>query len=308
MKAVGTVAATAVWVCCWLIAPASWWLNERILDEQWFETAMIKVLQIEDVDREITDRATAQVMQDARTFVAENVPFLSTPADALLERAEPTVSGVVNSAVNSQPGQKMMLGVATQAHNAFLAWLDGDSLGQPGLSADLDTGEARIDLDEMLVGEVVQVGPLDIPLDALDLPGLNVPVPLPPDWMRAPLNFVRAAFLPALVGIAVSAVALVLLDRPRLRLLAVASGLTALVCGVTAALIQSTWTLSGADSADWTITRAIGELMVRPWITAYVWVIVAMIVIAVGAVVWDRYRMVASRPAAYAGEHGDALS
>ena len=71
----------------------------------------------------------------------------------------------------------MMLGVATQAHNAFLAWLDGDSLGQPGLSADLDTGEARIDLDEMLVGEVVQVGPLDIPLDALDLPGLNVPVP-----------------------------------------------------------------------------------------------------------------------------------
>ena len=49
--------------------------------------------------------------------------------------------------------------------------------------------------------------------------------------MRAPLNFVRAAFLPALVGIAVSAVALVLLDRPRLRLLAVASGLTALVCG-----------------------------------------------------------------------------
>ena len=126
--------------------------------------------------------------------------------------------------------------------------------------------------------------------------------------MRAPLNFVRAAFLPALVGIAVSAVALVLLDRPRLRLLAVASGLTALVCGVTAALIQSTWTLSGADSADWTITRAIGELMVRPWITAYVWVIVAMIVIAVGAVVWDRYRMVASRPAAYAGEHGDALS
>jgi len=308
VKAVGTVAATAVWVCCWLIAPASWWLNERILDEQWFETAMIKVLQIEDVDREITDRATAQVMQDARTFVAENVPFLSTPADALLERAEPTVSGVVNSAVNSQPGQKMMLGVATQAHNAFLAWLDGDSLGQPGLSADLDTGEARIDLDEMLAGEVVQVGPLDIPLDALDLPGLNVPVPLPPDWMRAPLNFVRAAFLPALVGIAVSAVALVLLDRPRLRLLAVASGLTALVCGVTAALIQSTWTLSGADSADWTITRAIGELMVRPWITAYVWVIVAMIVIAVGAVVWDRYRMVASRPAAYAGEHGDALS
>jgi len=308
VKAVGTVAATAVWVCCWLIAPASRWLNERILDEQWFETAMIKVLQIEDVDREITDRATAQVMQDARTFVAENVPFLSTPADALLERAEPTVSGVVNSAVNSQPGQKMMLGVATQAHNAFLAWLDGDSLGQPGLSADLDTGEARIDLDEMLVGEVVQVGPLDIPLDALDLPGLNVPVPLPPDWMRAPLNFVRAAFLPALVGIAVSAVALVLLDRPRLRLLAVASGLTALVCGVTAALIQSTWTLSGADSADWTITRAIGELMVRPWITAYVWVIVAMIVIAVGAVVWDRYRMVASRPAAYAGEHGDALS
>ena len=307
MKVLGVIAAMAVWVFGWLIAPASWWLNERVLDEQWFESAMVQVLQIEDVDREITDRATAQVMQDARTFVADNVPFLSTPADALLDRAEPTVSGVVNTAVNSQPGQKVMLGVATQAHNAFLAWLDGDSLGQPGLSADLDTGQAHIDLDEMLAGEVVTVGPVQIPLDALDLPGLNVPVPLPPDWMRAPLNFVRAAFLPALLGIAASAAALIYLGRPRLRLIAVASGLTALLCGATALLIQSTWTLSGADSADWTITRAIGELMVRPWITAYVWVIVAMVVIAVGALLWDRYRVVATQPPAYAGEHGDAL-
>jgi hypothetical protein len=307
VKVLGIIVAMVVWVFCWLIAPASWWLNERILDEQWFESAMTQVLQIEDVDREITDRATAQVMQDARTFVAENVPFLSTPADALLDRAEPTVSGVVNSAVNSQPGQKVMLGVATQAHNAFLAWLDGDSLGQPGLSADLDTGQAHIDLDEMLAGEVVGVGPVQIPLDALDLPGLNVPVPLPPDWMRAPLNFVRAAFVPALLGIAASAAALVLLDRPRLRLLAVAGGLTALVCGAAALVIQSTWTLSGADSADWTITRAIGELMVRPWITAYVWVIVAMVVIAVGALVWDRYRVVPAQAPAYAGDHGDAL-
>ncbi len=305
MKVLGVIAAMAVWVFCWLIAPASWWLNERVLDEQWFESAMVQVLQIEDVDREITDRATAQVMQDARTFVADNVPFLSTPADALLDRAEPTVSGVVNTAVNSQPGQKVMLGVATQAHNAFLAWLDGDSLGQPGLSADLDTGQAHIDLDEMLAGEVVAVGPVQVPLDALDLPGLNVPVPLPPDWMRAPLNFVRAAFLPALLGIAASAAALIYLGRPRLRLIAVASGLTALLCGATALLIQSTWTLSGADSADWTITRAIGELMVRPLITAYVWVIVAMVLIAVGALLWDRYRVVVPGASAYAGDHGD---
>jgi hypothetical protein len=200
-----------------------------------------------------------------------------------------------------------MLGVATQAHNAFLAWLDGDALGQPGLSADLDTGQARIDLDEMLAGEVVSVGPIEIPLDALDLPGLNVPVPLPPDWMRVPLNIVRAAFLPALLGIAASGVTLVLLGRPRLRLLAIASGITAALCAVTALLIRSTWTLSGADSADWTITRAIGELMVKPWITAYVWVIVAMAVIAVGALLWDRYRVVGTGTPAYAGDHGDAL-
>ena len=159
----------------------------------------------------------------------------------------------------------------------------------------------------MLAGEVVTLGPVEIPLDALDLPGLNVPVPLPPDWMRAPLNFVRAAFLPALLGIAASAAALIMLGRPRLRLVAIASGLTAVVCAVTALLIQSTWTLSGADSADWTITRAIGELMIRPWITAYVWVIVAMVVIAVGALAWDRYRVVATEPPAYAGDHGDAL-
>ncbi len=307
MKVLGAIVATLVWIFCWLIAPASWWLNERVLDEQWFASAMTQVLEIEDVDREITDRATAEVMQDARTFVEQNVPILSTPADALLDRAEPTVSGVVNSAVNSQPGQKVMLGIATQAHNAFLAWLDGDSLGQPGLSADLDTGQATIDLDQMLAGEVVTLGPVEIPLDALDLPGLNVPVPLPPDWMRAPLNFVRAAFLPALLGIAASAAALIMLGRPRLRLVAIASGLTAAVCAVTALLIQSTWTLSGADSADWTITRAIGELMIRPWITAYVWVIVAMVVIAVGALVWDRYRVVATESPAYAGDHGNAL-
>jgi hypothetical protein len=307
VKVLGVILAMAVWVVCWVIAPASWWLNERVLDEQWFGSAMTEVLQIEDVDREITDRATAQVMQDARTFVAENVPFLSTPADALLDRAEPAVSGVVNSAVNSQPGEKVMLGVATQAHNAFLAWLDGDSLGQPGLSADLNSGQARIDLDEMLAGEVVTVGPIEIPLDALDLPGLNVPVPLPPDWMRVPLNLVRAAFLPALLGITASAAALILLGRPRLRLLATACGITAVVCAVTALLIQSTWTLSGADSADWTITRAIGELMVEPWITAYVWVIVAMVVIALGALLLDRHRVVGTGTPAYAGDHGDAL-
>ena len=65
-----------------------------------------QVLQIEDVDREITDRATAQVMQDARTFVAENVPFLSTPADALLERAEPTVSGWSTAPSTHSPARR----------------------------------------------------------------------------------------------------------------------------------------------------------------------------------------------------------
>ena len=126
MKVLGVIAAMAVWVFCWLIAPASWWLNERVLDEQWFESAMVQVLQIEDVDREITDRATAQVMQDARTFVADNVPFLSTPADALLDRAEPTVSGVVNTAfmMGGALGLAVLVAVSDSRFAALLA--DGE--------------------------------------------------------------------------------------------------------------------------------------------------------------------------------------
>lgn len=179
MRAVGIVTATLVWIACWLIAPASWWLNERILDEQAFRATMTEILQIENVDAEITDRATAQVMQDARTWVADTVPLFATQADFLLDRAEPTVAGLVNGAVNSQPGERAMLGMATQIHNVFVAWLEQDSLGQPGLQADLGQGEANFDLDELLAGETVSLGPVEVPLDALDLPGLSVPVPLP---------------------------------------------------------------------------------------------------------------------------------
>ncbi len=290
MKAAGITVATIVWVLGWLVAPASWWLNERVLDEQWFAAAMTDVLQIEDVDREITDRTTAQVLTSARDFVSRTVPGLAGPVDSLLDSAEPAVAAVVGSAVQSQTGQRLLLTASTQAHNAFLAWLNADALGQPGLSADLDAGQAHIDVDELLAGRTAGVGPVQIPLDALNLPGLNVPVPLPPDWMRLPINVVRAAFLPALLGIAAAGAALLALGRPRQRPLLVASGLTALTCGGAALFIHASWTLSGADSADWTLTRAVGELMVRPWITAYVWVVVAMAVLAVGALLWSRDR------------------
>ncbi len=292
MKVLGLIVATLVWVVCWVVAPASWWLNERILDEQAFDASMREVLQIEEVDAQITDRATAEVLAGARGFVQRTVPFVAPQADLLLDAAQPTVSGLVNKAVNSQPGEKAMLGVANEVHNVFLAWLDEDTLGQPGLEADLDAGQATFDLDEMLAGEVLSLGPVEIPLDAVDVPGLSVPVPLPPDWMRVPLNLVRSALVPALLLAAASGVGLVLLQRGRLRALAIACALTALVCGTVALVIRSTWTLSGADSADWTITRAIGELMVTPWITAYVWVIVSMVVVGVICLLVDRYRLV----------------
>ncbi|MEI2787041.1 MAG: hypothetical protein V9E82_15255 [Candidatus Nanopelagicales bacterium] len=292
----GIVTATLVWIACWLIAPASWWLNERILDEQAFRATMTEILQIENVDAEITDRATAQVMQDARTWVADTVPLFATQADFLLDRAEPTVAGLVNGAVNSQPGERAMLGMATQIHNVFVAWLEQDSLGQPGLQADLGQGEANFDLDELLAGETVSLGPVEVPLDALDLPGLSVPVPLPPDWMRTPLVLVRDALLPSVLVMAASAVALVALDRGRTRALAVASGVTAVILAGAALLLKSTWTVSGADSADWTITRAVGELLVAPWITAYVVVGAALAGLCVISLIVDRL-VVSRRPA-----------
>jgi hypothetical protein len=295
VKGLGLALAALVWIGCWLLVPASWWLNTQILDEQAFADTMTQVLEIEEVDQEITDRATAEVLDNARTFVDRTVPFLAPQADLLLDRAEPAVSGVVTAAVNSQPGEKAMLVVARQVHNAFVAWLDEDTLGQPGLQADLGQGSATFDLDEMLAGEQVSLGPIEIPLDALDLPGIGVPVPLPPDWLRVPVNLVRSAFVPGVIGIALSATALFLLDRPRLRALAVASLLTALTCAVAILVINTSWTVSGADSADWTITRAIAELLVRPWITAYTWVIVGMAALAAGAFLWDRHRLAAAR-------------
>ena len=296
MRAVGIVTATLVWIACWLIAPASWWLNEKILDEQAFRATMTEILQIENVDAEITDRATAQVMQDARTWVAETVPLFATQADFLLDRAEPTVAGLVNGAVNSQPGERVMLGMATQIHNVFVAWLEQDSLGQPGLQADLGQGEASFDLDELLAGETVTLGPVEVPLDALDLPGLSVPVPLPPDWMRTPLVLVRDALLPSILVMAGSAVALVALDRGRTRALAVASGVTAVIVAGAALLLKSTWTVSGADSADWTITRAVSQLLVAPWISAYVVVGAALAGLCVISLIVDRL-VVSRRPA-----------
>lgn len=296
MRAVGIVTATLLWIACWLIAPASWWLNEKILDEQAFRATMTEILQIENVDAEITDRATAQVMQDARTWVADTVPLFATQADFLLDAAEPTVAGLVNGAVNSQPGERAMLGMATQVHNVFVAWLEQDSLGQPGLQADLGQGEASFDLDELLAGETVSLGPVEVPLDALNLPGLSVPVPLPPDWMRTPLVLVRDALLPSILVMVASAVALVALDRGRTRALAVASGVTALIVAGAALLIKSTWTVSGADSADWTITRAVGQLLVAPWITAYVVVGAALAGLCVISLIVDRL-VVSRRPA-----------
>ena len=295
MRVLGILLAALVWISCWLIAPASWWLNETILDEQAFAASVQDVLQIEDVDTEITNRATAQVMADARAFVDRTVPLLSTQADALLDRAEPTVQGLVNQAVNSQPGERVMLGLAAEVHNTLLAWLDEDTLGRPGLQADLSQGRAVLDVDELLAGQTVQLGPLVIPLDALNLPGLQVPVPLPPDWMRLPVNLLRSAFVPAVIGMVVAAGALIALDRGRTRALAVVSGLTAVICAIAVAVIQSSWTLTGANSAQWTITRAIGELMVRPWVTAYLYVVGGMVLVTIGGLLWDRHRLVAAR-------------
>lgn len=295
MRSLGILGAAMVWIVCWLIAPASWWLTERILDEPAFASSMQQVLEIDDVDAEITSRVTDQVLSDARTFVERNVPLLSAQAGLLIDRAQPTVSGLVNRAVNSQPGQRAMLTVATQVHNVFVAWLDEDLLGRPGLQADLAAGEATFDVDRLLAGQSVGIGPIQIPLDALDLPGLTIAVPLPPGWMRVPINLLRGALLPAAIGIVMAAAALVALDRGRLRALAVVSVITAATCGVAILVIQTSWTLSGAESADWTITRAVGELLVRPWITAYLWVIVAMVLVAITGLLWDRRRLVAAR-------------
>lgn len=281
MRTLGVLLAAVVWVLAWLAAPAAWWLDSKILDEQAFADSMEQVLQIQDVDTEISNRTTAEVMNSARTFVEDRAPFLSGQADFVLTRAEPVVSSLVNKAVNSQPGQKAMLSVATQMHNVFLAWLDSDTLGRPGLQADLESGQATLDVDQMLQGQRVTVGPVSVPLDALDVPGINVPVPLPPDWMRVPLNLVRGALIPSLIAAAAAGVALVWLDRWRMRTLAIVAVVTAAVCGAAALFIRATWTLSGAGEADWTITRAIGELMVTPWVTAYGWVVAAMALIAV---------------------------
>lgn len=288
MKALGIVAATLVWLVCWLIAPASWWVNEKILDEQSFQASMVKVLQIENVDTVITDRATAQVMDDARGFVARTAPIFSAQADFLLDKAQPTVSGLVNKAVNSQPGERAMLAMSSQMHNAFVAWLDEDTLGRPGLEADLNEGEARFDLDELLAGQSLSLGPLSVPLDALNLPGLTVPFPLPPDWMRLPLTLLRGALVPALLGIVVCGALLVVLERGRLRALAVASGITAMIVGVAALFLRGGWAVSGGDDPEWTITRAVGELLVQPWITAYAVVAGGLALLCIGSLAADR--------------------
>lgn len=287
------MAVGALWLLCWVVAPASWWVNERLLNEQAFADSMTKVLGIEATSTEISGRVTDDVMAKARGFVDTAAPVLAPQADALLDAAEPTVSSLVYRAVTSQPGKRAMLEVATQSHNAFVAWLDADSLGQPGLSADLESGRATLDVDQMLAGETATVGPVTVPLDALDLPAVSVPVPLPPSWMRLPLNLARSAFWPAVAGIVVSGVLLAWLDRWRLRALGIAAVITAAACGATALVIRATWTLSGADSADWTITRAIGELMVGPWLSAYVIVILLMTALAVIALLVERRRTAA---------------
>lgn len=144
---------------------------------------MLNVLLTDDVDRRIAARASSQVIEQTRRFVHDAAPAFAAGADALIDQAEPVVTELVGKAVNSQPGEGAMLAVSRQAHGVFLAWLNHDSLGPPGLQADLATGQARLDLDELLVGQHIGIGPLQVPMDGLDLPGLGVPVPLPPDWL-----------------------------------------------------------------------------------------------------------------------------
>lgn len=288
MRRAALLLAAAVWVIAWLVAPAAWWLDNRILNESAFEQTMVEALQIENVDEQITAHTTAAVTDRARDFVARSAPVFQSQADYLLDRAQPTLTTVVNRAVNSQPGQRVMLGMATQTHNVLLAWLDADALGRPGFEADLDAGSARFDIDELLAGQRLSLGPLSVPLDALDLPGLSVPVPLPPDWMRAPANVLREALVPSLVAIVLSGAALVWLDGRRTRALGVAALATAAGCAAAVLLIRSAWTVSGADTADWTLTRALWSLMVQPWITSYLWVIGGLVLTATAALWWDR--------------------
>lgn len=191
-----------------------------------------------------------------------------------------------------------MLAVSRQAHGVFLAWLNHDSLGPPGLQADLASGQARLDLDELLAGQQFGIGPLQVPMAGLDLPGLAVPVPLPPDWLRNPLTWLRAALLPALIGIALAAAAMLTLDRPRLRTLGVASASTAVVCGGAALTGRIFWRTSGAESADWQVTRAMTALLVDPLLTAYAWVGAAMFVVTAIALVRGRHHLVDAQPPA----------
>ncbi|HQR78756.1 MAG TPA: hypothetical protein PLT68_00905 [Actinomycetota bacterium] len=298
MRTLGALAAALVWTACWLILPASWWFNTRILDEDAFTGTMRQALLNDGVQQQITARATSQVIDQTRRFLHTTLPAVSVGTDALLVQAEPVVTGLVGEAVASKPGEQAMLATSRQAHAFFLAWLDQDSLGQPGLRTDLGEGTARFDLDELLTGQHISIGPLQVPLDVLDLPGLDVPVPMPPDWMRIPLTVLRWAWIPALTGIALSTAALLALGPRRLRGLAIASGSTAVLCAGSVVFAQNFPALSGSGSSDAGITIGVLTPLVQPLLTAYAWLTAAMAMVAVLAWLGDRHRLVGNRPPA----------
>ena len=110
----------------------------------------------------------ASVAPDALTLIARAAEGSVRDALSLLDQAIAHGAGETTAVE-----VRAMLGLATQAHNIFLAWLDEDALGRPGLQADLDegrepggvqrhvdprAGQPMGDRYDVLVGRVHEVG------------------------------------------------------------------------------------------------------------------------------------------------------
>lgn len=282
--------AGVVWTLAWLIVPTSWWVQARVLDADAFQATVERALQVEDVDTDITNRITAEAVEATKQFVAKTFPQFSGQATAMLDLAGPTIAALVNSGVNSPTGERVLVSMAGGMHDVFVAWVDEQPVGRPGLQADFEDGRVELDVDELMAGENFSVGPLNVAFDRMDLPVLSVPIMLPPEWMRAPVQAVRDALVPALLAAALSATLLVGLGRGSLRAITAASVSAAAACGVAVGVIAVSWRASAAS--DWTITRELVALLVRPWVVAYLWVIVALLLVAAAGWALDRRRMV----------------
>jgi hypothetical protein len=293
MRRAVLVVAGVIWTLAWLVVPTSWWVQAHVLDADAFEATVEHALQVEDVDTDITNRITAEAVEATKQFVAQTFPQFAGHATAMFDLAGTTIAGLVNAGVNSPTGERVLVSMAAGMHEVFVAWVDEAPVGRPGLQADFDEGRVELDVDEFVAGEDFSVGPFDVAFDNLDLPVLSVPIALPPEWMRAPVQVARDALLPALLGVTLSGALLVGLGRGSLRAVAAASLSAAAACAVALGVIAVSWRASSAS--DWAITRELTTLLVRPWVVAYVWVIAGMLLVAVAGWAWDRRRMVVRR-------------